>query len=113
MLTHTDSISKAYIIVQVSCPHLEGCRVPENEDGYLQPHKLADHHQGTVDTWQQNQITPVTVRAELLPLVQDDSVVVSPRIDTLDCNDLGPYLPHGLGSVNTMMLGASVCSLYN
>ena len=44
--------------------------------------------------------------------MQDDAVVVSPRIDSLDCNDLGPYLPHGLGSVNAMMLGASVCSLY-
>lgn len=101
--------------MQVSCPYLEGCRVPEDEDGYLQPYKFADHHQGTVgpSTGQQNQFTPTTVQAELLPLVQDDSVVVSPRIDTLDCNDLGPYLPHGLGSVNTMMLGASVCSLYN
>lgn len=40
--------------------------------------------------------------------VQDDAVVVSPRIDSLDCDDLGPYLPHGLGSVNSMLLGASV-----
>ncbi|KAL3135552.1 hypothetical protein ABBQ38_006030 [Trebouxia sp. C0009 RCD-2024] len=39
---------------------------------------------------------------------KDDAVVISPRIDSLDCNDLGPYLPHGLGSVNAMMLGASV-----
>lgn len=43
--------------------------------------------------------------------MQDDAVVISPRIDSLDCNDLGPYLPHGLGSVNAMMLGASVSSV--
>jgi len=35
-------------------------------------------------------------------------VIISPRIDSLDCDDVGPYLPHGLGSVNSMMLGASV-----
>ena len=40
--------------------------------------------------------------------VQDDAVVISPRIDSLDCDDVGPYLPHGLGSVNSMMLDASV-----
>lgn len=35
-------------------------------------------------------------------------MIISPRIDSLDCDDVGPYLPHGLGSVNSMMLGASV-----
>ena len=44
-------------------------------------------------------------------LVQDDAVVISPRIDELDCNDLGPYLTHALGTVNAIMLGASVSSL--
>lgn len=39
---------------------------------------------------------------------KDDAVIISPRIDSLDCDDVGPYLPHGLGSVNSMMLDASV-----
>ena len=38
-------------------------------------------------------------------------MVVSPRIDQLDCNDMGPYLPHSLGSLNSLMLGASVSPL--
>lgn len=99
--------------MQVSCAHLEGCRVPEDEDGHLQSYELVDHNQGTP--------APTTMNRATVHLqqfrqsywhLQDDAVVVSPRIDSLDCNDLGPYLPHGLGSVNTMMLGASVCSLY-
>lgn len=49
----------------------------------------------------QHYVTPFTC-------VQDDAVVISPRIDSLDCDDVGPYLPHGLGSVNSMMLDASV-----
>lgn len=96
--------------MQVSCPHLEGCRVPKTQDGHLQSHKFPDHNQG-IDR-------PLNCSCRCLTFelawpntaayFQDDAVIISPRIDSLDCDDVGPYLPHGLGSVNSMMLDASV-----
>ena len=100
--------------MQVPCTYLEGCRVTEAQDAHLQPHKLVDYHQSNIIVHHCNnmELGNHSSASKHEPCMQDDAVVISPRIDTLDCNDLGPYLPHGLGSVNAMMLGASVCSAY-